>query len=61
MNEAACMSLIPLQSEKQGEAVKEAIELGLQCQKLLLIHEQSPRDGLGRNRMIDLVPEGALA
>jgi hypothetical protein len=61
LNEAARMSLVPVRSEKRSEAVKEAIEFRLQCQELLLIHERSPRDGLGRNRMIDLVPDPALA
>jgi hypothetical protein len=61
LNEAACMSLIPLRSEKRSEAVKEAIEFGLQCQELLLIHERPPRDVLGSSRMIDLVPDPVLA
>jgi hypothetical protein len=44
LNKPACMRLIPVGPEERSEAVKEAIEFGLQCHELLLVHERSPRD-----------------
>ena len=41
----ACMPWFPFAAEQWGEAVEEPIEFGLQCQQLLLIHEQPLSDG----------------
>jgi hypothetical protein len=45
LDETARVSLIAVRAEERSETVKEAIEFGLQCQKLLLIHERPPGDG----------------
>jgi hypothetical protein len=44
LNEATRVGLIPVGPKERSEAVKEAIEFGLQCQELLLVHEQSLRN-----------------
>jgi hypothetical protein len=44
LNEAVCASLIPVGPKQWSKAVEEAVQFGLQCHLMLLIHERSPRD-----------------
>ena len=61
LDEAACVDLILVAAEEGSEAVKEAVEFGLESQELLFVHERSPRVVRWDSRMIALVPEATAS